>query len=125
KCMSNLRDVYMALEMYKTDYGAFPDTIVGYVQKDRNGIVPFDKTKGGVCVLFGKNFIDCFHCPKVSETSFTSINEISVNGKTKRYYRFDSYDTHIPLPKATGISKVIRAYFPENDKGIVKDGPLA
>jgi hypothetical protein len=95
KCMSNMMNISKALKMYKLDYGAYPETIAGLVQTGSNGVVPFDKAKGGLHGMYGMKVVEVFHCPSSEISSQSAFVEVKEADKTRRFYAIDSYDVQV------------------------------
>jgi prepilin-type N-terminal cleavage/methylation domain-containing protein len=102
QCMTNLHDIAMALKMFKTDNGYYPQTLAGFVSRDGQGnVIPFERTKGDALYPEYIKSFKAFHCP-LSPTNKTDAVAVLPNGNsTVEFYAYDSYDVYTPRPVDT------------------------
>src|SRR5689334_8570784 len=71
-CMSNMHEIFVKLNLYKQDEGAYPSMLLGYAEKldgtpvdpsSPTTAVPAAQIKHGFLFPRYVNSIDVFHCP--------------------------------------------------------------
>lgn len=104
KCMSNLQQLSKAMKMYKLDYKDYPETLCGHVRikdgktVDSEDVLNRSASYGNTSSVYPEYIrsIEGFHCPYSPVRRTDSIVELKKDGKTVKYYAFDSYDVYTP-----------------------------
>jgi len=91
QCMSNIKNIGLALGLYKTDKRSYPVSLVPAVASK-----PFDQAKSGDGLYpdYLKGGFSIFHCPTSKDTNKDIIVDTSVPGigTVHQVYQYDSYD---------------------------------
>lgn len=110
KCMTQLHEVGLAVQVFKQDNRKYPDILGTVVEYQGSAVAPFDRATGNpsathlptgatVTGLFPEyvKAARLYHCPgsKVTDTSAVA-NNYSVNGVNVEMYTYNSYDFFQP-----------------------------
>ena len=98
QCMTNLKQVALMVQAYKTDNRKYPDTLGPKIETDRL----MEQAKLSNTSLFPEyiNTVKMFHCPnsKVTNTEFTATHltqPYDSAAATVDIYAYDSYDCYL------------------------------
>jgi len=96
QCMSNIKQIGMAMGLFKTDNRCYPASLVPAVQ-DPNAApgtyLPFDRAKSsaGLYPEYLKGGFTIFHCPTSKDTDKTVVIPTTV-GRPGHVYQYNSYE---------------------------------
>lgn len=99
KCMEQLHQIGMGLQMYKQDNRKYPDFLSTKVQVVSGVTTPFENTKNnaddsGLFPEYVKGSYIVFHCPssRMTKTNVVASVPDIITGANVDYYAYDTYD---------------------------------
>ena len=104
-CMSNLRQIGQAMQIYKMDNKKYPDILgaaIGYDPNNPTELLPFQNrmNSGGLYGDYIKS-PQVFHCPTsqlIDTKDYATYENKDNNTATVSVYSYDSYDFHVVDP---------------------------
>lgn len=97
KCITQLHQIGLGVQMFKQDNRRYPDMLAIPVQRQGSTVIPFDRVTRNTSNLVGlypeyvKGGAKMFHCPCSKEID-TSKADIDEAGTGWEFYSYDSYD---------------------------------